>query len=170
MKLKNVLNDIDILHTKCEDVKEINKEILSTLDEMLECMYKNRGIGLTANQVGILKKLIVIDLQENDVKLPLYLINPEILEKSDECEMGEEGCLSVPTVRVNMKRSKNIKVKYLDREGKENIIDADGLLAICIQHEMDHMNGITIYDSLSKIKKDFALKKIKKFLIEKGKK
>lgn len=162
MKLKNVIEDIDILRKPCEKVEEINEEILSILDDMLETMYESRGIGLTANQVGISKRLIVVDLQKDDIKNPLFLINPEIIWKSEEKVCGEEGCLSVPDARAEVERFKEIKVKYLDREGKENIIEADGPLSICLQHEIDHSNGKLYIDYLSKLKRDVLLKKVKK--------
>lgn len=138
MNIKYITRDDKILRTKCEQVSEINAEITSTLDKMLNFMYENHGIGLAANQVGILKRMIVIDLQENDTKKPYFLINPEIIEHSKETVIGEEGCLSVPDQRYKVERYAKVKVKYLDKEGKENIIDADGLFAVCLQHEIDH--------------------------------
>lgn len=165
MKIKNIINDNDILRKKCEDVKIIDDNIKKTLDEMLEMMYKSRGIGLAANQVGINKNMVVIDLQENDSKNPLFLINPKITKKSEKMVDSEEGCLSVPQERATIKRHKAITVEYLDKEGKQNTLDADGLLAICIQHETDHLIGKVFIDYLSKLKKDIIVKKVKKHLI-----
>ena len=165
MKIKNIINDNDILRKKCEDVDIIDDDIRNTLDEMLEMMYKSRGIGLAANQVGINKNMVVIDLQENDSKNPLFLINPKITKKSNEMVDSEEGCLSVPQERATIKRHKEITVEYLDKEGKSSVLDADGLLAICIQHETDHLQGKVFIDYLSKLKKDIIVKKVKKHLI-----
>ena len=133
---------------------------------MLETMYNSRGIGLAGNQIGLNKKLVVIDLQENNEKNPLFLINPKILWKSDEKVKGEEGCLSVPgnNIKAEVERSKEVKVEYLDKTGKKQIIEADGLLAICLQHEIDHLHGIIYIDYLSKLKRDNIINKVKKEL------
>lgn len=165
MKIKNIINDNDVLRKHCEDVKVIDDNIKNTLDKMLEMMYKSKGIGLAANQVGINKNMVVIDLQENDSKNPLFLINPKITKKSNEMVDSEEGCLSVPQERATIKRHKEITVEYLDKEGKSSVLDADGLLAICIQHETDHLQGKVFIDYLSKLKKDIIVKKVKKHLI-----
>jgi peptide deformylase len=162
MKVKTVVNDIDILRTKCKNVEKIDDNTRVTLDKMLKTMYENRGIGLAANQVGLTERLVVIDLQEDDVKNPIFLVNPEIVWKSKETACGEEGCLSVPSERAEVIRFKEVKVKYLDKDGTEKTIEADGLLAVCLQHEIDHLNGKIFIDHLSKIKKDIILKKLKK--------
>lgn len=164
MNIKYITRDDKILRTKCEQVSEINAEITSTLDKMLNFMYENHGIGLAANQVGILKRMIVIDLQENDTKKPYFLINPEIIEHSKETVIGEEGCLSVPDQRYKVERYAKVKVKYLDKDGKENIIDADGLFAVCLQHEIDHLDGKLYIDYLSKLKQDLIIERVKKLL------
>lgn len=164
MNIKYITRDDKILRTKCEQVSEINAEITSTLDKMLNFMYENHGIGLAANQVGILKRMIVIDLQENDIKKPYFLINPEIIEHSKETVIGEEGCLSVPDQRYKVERYAKVKVKYLDKDGKENIIDADGLFAVCLQHEIDHLDGKLYIDYLSKLKQDLIIERVKKLL------
>ena len=164
MNIKYITRDDKILRTKCESVSEINAEITSTLDKMLNFMYENHGIGLAANQVGILKRMIVIDLQENDTKKPYFLINPEIIEHSKETVIGEEGCLSVPDQRYKVERYAKVKVKYLDKDGKENVIDADGLFAVCLQHEIDHLDGKLYIDYLSKLKQDLIIERVKKLL------
>ena len=164
MNIKYITRDDKILRTKCEPVSEINAEIIGTLDKMLNFMYENHGIGLAANQVGILKRMIVIDLQENDIKKPYFLINPEIIEHSKETVIGEEGCLSVPDQRYKVERYAKVKVKYLDKDGKENIIDADGLFAVCLQHEIDHLDGKLYIDYLSKLKQDLIMERVKKLL------
>ena len=162
MKLKNVIEDIDILRKPCEKVEEINDEILSILDNMLEIMYEERGIGLTANQVGISKRLIVIDLQKDNIKNPLFLINPEIIWKSEEKVCGEEGCLSVPGQRAEVERYAQVRVRYLDYNGKEQEVLADDFFAIVVQHEMDHLDGILYIDRISRLKRSMLLKKLKK--------
>ena len=164
MNIEYITRDDKILRTKCEQVSEINAEITSTLDKMLNFMYENHGIGLAANQVGILKRMIVIDLQENDIKKPYFLINPEIIEHSKETVIGEEGCLSVPDQRYKVERYAKVRVKYLDKDGKENIIDADGLFAVCLQHEIDHLDGKLYIDYLSKLKQDLIIERVKKLL------
>lgn len=166
LRVTNIVEDIKILRTKCEDVLKIDENIISTLDKMLETMYNHRGIGLAGNQIGLNKKLVVIDLQENDEKNPLFLINPTILWKSDEKVKGEEGCLSVPgnNARAEVERSKEVKVEYLDKTGKKQLIETGGLLAICLQHEIDHLNGIVYIDYLSKLKRDSIISKVKKEL------
>ncbi len=164
MNIKYITRDDKILRTKCEQVSEINAEITSTLDKMLNFMYENHGIGLAANQVGILKRMIVIDLQENDTKEPYFLINPKIIEHSEETVIGEEGCLSVPDQRYKVERYAKVKVKYLDKDGKENVIDADGLFAVCLQHEIDHLDGKLYIDYLSKLKQDLIVERVKKLL------
>ena len=164
MNIKYITRDDKVLRTKCEQVSEIDAEIISTLDKMLNFMYENHGIGLAANQVGILKRMIVIDLQENDAKKPYFLINPEIIEHSEETVIGEEGCLSVPDQRYKVERYAKVKVKYLDKDGKENVIDADGLFAVCLQHEIDHLDGKLYIDYLSKLKQDLIIERVKKLL------
>ena len=164
--LKNIVENSDILRTKCSDVKNIDDNIIAILDNMLDLMYKSGGIGLAANQVGITLKLVVIDLQQNDKKSPIFLINPEIIEHSNNIVKYKEGCLSVPGVEhnVDIERYEKVKVKYLDKNSKENIIEADGLLAVCLQHEIDHLHGKVYLDHMSKLKRDLAINKVKKFL------
>ena len=164
MKIKNIVEDADILRTKCIDVDIVDDNIRNTLDKMLETMYNNKGIGLAANQVGINKKLVVIDLQTDNIKSPLFLINPKIVERSDEMVDSEEGCLSVPNERAKIKRHKTIVLEYIDRDGNKQKINADGLLSICIQHETDHLIGKVYIDYLSKIKRDFIIKKVRKII------
>jgi peptide deformylase len=162
MKIRTIIDDIDILRTKCKAVEKVDDDIRKTLDEMLEFMYKSKGIGLAANQIGLAKRLVVIDLQENEVKNPVFLINPEIMWKSKETSCREEGCLSIPGERAEVVRSEEVRVKYLNKNNIEQIINADGLLSICLQHEIDHLNGKIFIDYLSKIKRDIILKKLKK--------
>ena len=128
---------------------------------MLETMYSAPGIGLAAVQVGVLKRLIVIDIsKEKDKKNPLFLINPEIISRSKKTSIYEEGCLSLPGHFAEIERPAECHVKYIDYTGKEKEIKANGLLSTCIQHEVDHLNGILFIDYLSKLKKDMILKKL----------
>ena len=130
---------------------------------MLDTMYAAPGIGLAAVQIGILKRLIVIDLsKEGEKKEPLFIINPEIISKSNELVSYEEGCLSIPNQFAEVKRPSACKINFIDYEGKKKEMSANGLLATCIQHEIDHLNGILFIDHLSKLKKDLIIKKNKK--------
>ncbi len=161
--LKVIKHPNKILREKSEEIHEINNETKTLVYNMIETMYKNEGIGLAANQIGILKRIIVVDLQEEDKELdPMVFINPRILWQSEEYGETEEGCLSIPKIREIVKRPAKIKISYLDLSSKKHIIEADGLLATCLQHEIDHLNGVLFVDRLSKLKKDMALKKYKK--------
>lgn len=150
-----------LLKEKSENVTEFSKELKSLTDDMFKTMYENNGIGLAAPQVGILKKIVVIDLQENDKKVPLIFINAEIVSSCGSTTF-EEGCLSVPGYHEVVKRKKEVTVKFQDLEGNEQVINADGLLAICLQHEIDHLNGILFVDQISQLKKGFFKKWFKK--------
>jgi peptide deformylase len=164
MAKKKILTIPDpILREVSKPVKKVDKEIKSLMDDMLETMYDAPGIGLAAVQIGILKRVIVIDLsKDNEKKKPIFIVNPEIIFKSDDLVSYEEGCLSIPNQFAEIERPNTCKIKYLDYEGKPNELKADGLLATCIQHEIDHINGILFIDYLSKLKKDLIIKKVKK--------
>jgi peptide deformylase len=158
---------LDILHypdkrlrTVAEPVEAVDDSIRKLVDDMLETMYAAPGIGLAATQVNVHKRVLVMDLSENRNE-PLCLINPEIVE-SDGVEQTEEGCLSVPDVYETVERAERIVVKALDREGNEQRLEADGLLAVCIQHEMDHLQGKLFVDYLSPLKQMRVKKKIQK--------
>ena len=151
----------DHLKVVCEPVTEVNDAIRKIVDDMFDTMYQEEGIGLAAPQVNILHRIITIDV-EGDKKNQLVLINPEIL--SSEGETGiEEGCLSIPGFRALVPRKEKVKVRALDRDGKEFTLDADGLLAICIQHEIDHLNGILFVDYLSPLKRQRIKEKLVKY-------
>lgn len=135
----------------CEPVEKIDAELNKFIDDMFETMYEHEGIGLAAPQVDVLKRVITIDI-EGDKTNQIVLINPEVLEASGETGI-EEGCLSIPGCRALVPRKEKLKVKALDREGKEFVLDADGLLAICIQHEIDHLNGVLFVDHISALKR-----------------
>tara|TARA_B100001559_G_scaffold286245_1_gene262548 strand:+ start:159 stop:683 length:525 start_codon:yes stop_codon:yes gene_type:complete len=152
-----------LLRKVSEPVNSVDTEVKNLMDDMLETMYAAPGIGLAAVQIGVLKRIIVIDLsKDGEKKNPLFIVNPEITFKSNDLISYEEGCLSIPNQFAEVKRPSSCKVNFLDYNGKKKEISADGLLATCIQHEVDHLNGILFIDHLSKLKKDLILKKTKK--------
>ena len=152
-----------LLRKVSEPVTSVNTEVKNLMDDMLETMYAAPGIGLAAVQVGVLKRIIVIDLSKNgQKKTPLFIVNPQITFKSEEIISYEEGCLSIPNQFAEVKRPSSCKVNFLDYNGKKREMNADGLLATCIQHEVDHLNGVLFIDHLSKLKKDIIIKKTKK--------
>ena len=160
---KIVIEPDPILRKKSEILEKVDDELRKLLDDMLETMYSAPGIGLAAVQVGILKRLIVIDIsKEKDKKNPLFLINPEIISKSKSTSTYEEGCLSLPGHFAEIERPAECHIKYIDYEGKKREIKANGLLSTCIQHEVDHLNGVLFIDYLSKLKKDMIIKKLVK--------
>jgi peptide deformylase len=156
-----------ILRKKASPLEKVSEEVKTILNNMAETMYNAPGIGLAGNQVGVLKRLVVMDCStdEEDPNL-IKMINPEIVNSSDEKEELEEGCLSIPDHKSIVKRPANVKVKYLNIDGIEQTLDAEGLLAACVQHEIDHLNGILFVDHISRIKRDMILRKIKKKLRE----
>ena len=164
MAKKQILTIPDpLLRKVSEPVASVNTEVKNLMDDMLETMYAAPGIGLAAVQVGVLKRIIVIDLSKDGQKKdPLFIVNPQITFKSDELISYEEGCLSIPNQFAEVKRPSSCKVNFLDYNGKKREINADGLLATCVQHEVDHLNGVLFIDHLSKLKKDIIIKKTKK--------
>ena len=162
-KREIVIEPDPILRKKSENLEKVDDELRSLLNDMLETMYSAPGIGLAAVQVGILKRLIVIDIsKEKDEKDPLFLINPEIISRSKNTSIYEEGCLSLPGYYAEIERPAECHIKYIDYNGKDQQIKANGLLSTCIQHEVDHLNGVLFIDYLSKLKKDMILKKLVK--------
>jgi len=164
MTIRKILTEPDpFLRQKSQIVKNVDDEIRSLMDDMLATMYDAPGIGLAAIQIGVPKRVIVIDLSKNkEKKSPIFFVNPEIIIKSENDASYEEGCLSVPNQFAEISRPDMCKVKYLDYEGKTQVLDAKGLLATCIQHEMDHLEGILFIDYLSKLKKSMIIKKLSK--------
>jgi peptide deformylase len=145
------------------DVEKVDAEIRKLVDDMTESMYAADGIGLAAVQIGVPKRVIVIDLdQKEGAKNPIAYINPKIIWASDEVAVFEEGCLSVPEIWDDVERPAKIKAEYLDRDGNKQTLEADGLLATCLQHEMDHLNGVLFIDHLSRLKRSMAIKKLTK--------
>ena len=145
------------------DVETVDADIRKLVDDMAESMYAAEGIGLAAVQIGVAKRVIVIDLdQKEGKKNPRAYINPKILWASEEMAVFEEGCLSVPEIWDDVERPARIKAEYLDRDGNKQVLEADGLLATCLQHEMDHLNGVLFIDHLSRLKRSMAIKKLTK--------
>ena len=149
------------LKTKASPVSEITDTVLTTVDDMLATMYDEKGVGLAATQVDIHQRIVVIDVSENGDQ-PIVLINPEIIAKSEETLINEEGCLSVPGIYAKVDRHTSCTVKALDKDGKEFTLDGEGLLSICIQHELDHLNGVLFVDYLSPLKRQRIKSKLEK--------
>ena len=162
--LRKILTEPDpILRKKCEPLEKVDVDTKKLMDDMLATMYAAPGIGLAAVQVGILKRLVVIDISKGEEeKKPIFLINPQIIHQSKKTSVYEEGCLSLPGQFAEIERPAECTIKYIDYDGKEKDLKADGLLATCIQHEVDHLNGILFIDYLSKLKKDMIIKKLVK--------
>ena len=163
MKKKILIIPDPILRKKSDKVTSIDKSIKQLMNDMLQIMYDAPGIGLAAIQIGIPKRVVVMDLSKNEEKKnPMFFVNPEITWMSDSKSSYEEGCLSIPNQFAKIERSEKCNVKYLDYDGNEKKIEASGLLSTCIQHEIDHLNGILFIDYLSKLKKDNIIKKVSK--------
>lgn len=157
-----------------EPVKTIDKTIQKLMDDMLETMYHEGGIGLAAVQVGVHKRILVMDLSDKNNRYgdkdskadenhkPVFMVNPEIVDESEEKNIYDEGCLSFPEQRAKVIRPKRVKIKYLDYYGKPQILECDELLATCVQHEIDHLNGVVFIDHVSKLKRDMVMKKMTK--------
>jgi peptide deformylase len=151
------------LRSVSKPVTGINDEIRTLVADMFETMYKAPGIGLAAIQVAVPVRVVVMDLSKKEEKSePRVFINPEIIWKSEEISTYEEGCLSIPDIHEDVERPARVKVKYLDLEGKPQEADAGGLFATCIQHELDHLNGVLFIDHISKLKRDRIIKKFDK--------
>ena len=164
MALKQILTEPnEILRKKSLSAEKVDEDLQKLMDDMLETMYAAPGIGLAAIQIGVPKRVIVLDISSKDEpKNPMYFVNPEIITKSDKYSAYEEGCLSVPGQFAEINRPDKCHVKYLDYNGKPQEIEAAGMLATCIQHEMDHLEGILFIDYLSKLKKTMIVKKLSK--------
>ena len=163
MTIKTILTEPNkLLRRISEPVEKVGKEEQKLMDDMLETMYAANGIGLAAIQIGVPKRIIVMDLSKDKEKKPMFFVNPEINNKNKIHSIYEEGCLSVPNQFAEIERPSTCEVKYLDYNGNQKIIKAEGLLATCIQHEIDHLEGILFIDYLSKLKKTMILKKLSK--------
>ncbi len=152
-----------VLKQVSKPVERVDDDLRRLMDDMLETMYAAPGIGLAAIQVGVPKQVIVMDLaRQDEPPQPRYFVNPEILWASDETAPYEEGCLSVPEIYDEVDRPARVKLRYLDYHGKEVTEDAEGLFAVCIQHEMDHLKGVLFIDHLSRLKRDRAVARVRK--------
>ena len=171
MAIRPILETPDpILRTISTPVEEIDAELQTLIDDMFETMYAAPGIGLAAIQVGVPKRILVIDLQEPEsdeedappVKNPMVFINPVIIEEGDELSVYNEGCLSVPDQYAEVERAARVRASWMDRDGRIHEEELDGLLSTCLQHEMDHLEGVLFIDHLSRLKRDIILKKLTK--------
>ena len=162
MAIRTIITEPNkLLRQISKPVNSVGKEEQKLMDDMLETMYAANGIGLAAIQIGIPKRIIVIDLNRDEIqKKPMYFVNPVIKNKDPLKATYEEGCLSVPNQFAEVDRPSKCEVEYLDYDGNKKLLKADGLLATCVQHEMDHLEGILFIDYLSKLKKDMIIKKL----------
>jgi peptide deformylase len=158
-----------VLKQKSVRVERVDDDLRTLMDDMLETMYDAPGIGLAAVQIGVPKRVIVMDLARKDEPpQPRYFVNPEIVWSSEETAPYEEGCLSVPEIYDEVERPARVKLRYLNYRGEPVEEDADGLFAVCIQHEMDHLEGVLFIDHLSRLKRDTAVRKVKKLVRERA--
>ena len=164
MTIRKILTEPNkLLRQISESVEEVGEEEKKLMDDMLDTMYAAPGIGLAAIQIGIPKRIIVMDIsRDENKKEPKYFVNPVIKNKDKEKSIYEEGCLSVPDQYAEIERPNSCEVEYLDYDGKKKLLKAHGLLATCIQHEIDHLEGILFIDYLSKLKKTMIIKKLSK--------
>ena len=163
MTIRKILVEPDpFLRQVSQDVEKVDNVLRTLMDDMLETMYAAPGIGLAAIQVGVPKRVIVMDISKDGKKNPQYFVNPKIIIKSENNSSYEEGCLSVPGQFAEVDRPDKCHINYLDYNGKKKELKAEGLLATCIQHEMDHLEGVLFIDYLSKLKKNFIVKKLSK--------
>lgn len=158
-----------VLRQVSKPAERVDVPLRRLADDMLETMYDAPGIGLAAVQVGEPVRMLVIDLaKEDETPAPHVFINPEILESADARSIYEEGCLSIPDYYAEVERPASVRVKYLDRDGKEQEITAEGLMATCLQHEIDHLNGVLFIDHISRLKRDMVVKKFRKLAKDKA--
>tara|TARA_Y100000991_G_scaffold139164_1_gene104857 strand:+ start:384 stop:905 length:522 start_codon:yes stop_codon:yes gene_type:complete len=151
------------LKHKSQVVEKFDHSLKKIIDDMFDTLYASgNGIGLAAPQVGVKKRIVVIDIKKDDVSNPVAYVNPKITKFSDEKFINEEGCLSVPEYFADVERAKEVEVEWFDKDGKKTVSNFSGLMSICIQHEIDHLNGILFIDHLSKLKRKLAIEKLKK--------
>ena len=184
MSVKPIINIPDpILRAISKPVERVDDEMRALLDDMLDTMYDAPGIGLAAIQIGVPLRIVTVDVsprKESDEDLeegeepepavpnPIFLINPKIITSSDDRSTYEEGCLSIPEYYADVERPASCKVEYIDRNGKQQTLDADEILATCIQHEIDHLDGVLFIDHISKLKRDMVVKKFTKIAKQNG--
>ena len=164
MSIKDIITvPSEILKKKSEPIEKVGKNEKKLIKDLFDTMYASKGIGLAAVQVGILKRILVIDVSNKDEqKKPISLINPIIKRLSDDTSVYEEGCLSIPETFIEIERPKICEIEYIDLDGNKKELKCDGLMSTCVQHEINHLDGKLIIDHLSKLKKDFIIKKISK--------
>jgi peptide deformylase len=164
MSVKNIITEPNkLLREISKPVELVTKELQKLMDDMLDTMYAADGIGLAAIQIGVPKRIIVMDIERSkDKKNPMYFVNPVIKERNSEKSTYEEGCLSVPNQFAEIQRPSKCQIEYLNYYGEKKLLKADGILATCIQHEIDHLEGILFIDYLSKLKKSMIIKKLSK--------
>lgn len=152
-----------ILKKRCAPIKQVDDDIRRLMDDMLETMYAAPGVGLAAPQVGVPKRIIVVDTSNpQEDRLPLLMANPEIIQASADLQLREEGCLSFPDQYEEVERPATVRVRYLDHENEIREIDAEGLQAVCVQHEIDHLDGVLLVDHLSTLKRSIILRRMSK--------
>ena len=167
MAIRKIITEPNKLLRKISlPVENVGKKEQQLMDDMLDTMYAANGIGLAAIQIGVPKNVVVIDLNKDKKKIPMFFVNPKITSKSKSLTKYEEGCLSIPNLFAEIERPSECEIQYLYYFGKEKTLTANGLLATCIQHEVDHLKGILFIDYLSKLKKDIILKKLSKQKID----
>jgi len=158
-----------VLRQVSKPIETIDASVKKLAADMLETMYEAPGIGLAAIQIGVPTRMVVIDVAKQDEpKEPRIFINPEVMHSSDERSVYEEGCLSIPEYYAEVERPATVRVSYIDGEGKKQEVEADGLLATCLQHEIDHLNGVLFIDYISKLKRDMVVRKFKKMAKDKA--
>jgi peptide deformylase len=152
-----------VLRTKAKPIERVDAELRRLVDDMLETMYDAPGIGLAAPQIGVSRRLIVMDPAKDDApKTPLIMVNPEILSRSEEMRLHDEGCLSIPDFTAEIERPAKTRVAYIDRQGKNQEVELEGIWSTLVQHEIDHLNGILFIDYLSRLKRDMVVRKFTK--------
>jgi peptide deformylase len=152
-----------LLRQVSKPFERVDDALLKLADDMLETMYDAPGIGLAGIQIGVARRILVVDVsREEDEKNPIVMINPEIIRSSDERSVYEEGCLSIPEYYAEVERPASVTVKHIGRDGKEHVIEADGLLATCLQHEIDHLDGVLFIDHISRLKREMVVKRFTK--------
>ena len=151
----------EVLRTRAAEVAEVDDDLRRLIDDMFETMYGAEGVGLAAPQVGISRRVIVVDVHDGEVE-PFALVNPRVVESSRETEKGEEGCLSIPGLTAAVERAAHVAVEGLDREGNPLRVEGGGLLARCLQHEIDHLDGVLFIDRVSPLKRKMLLQKWRK--------
>jgi len=152
-----------LLKQVCDPVAEVDEAVRALMDDMLETMYDAEGIGLAASQIGDMRRVVVMDLSGRDEEpAPQFFVNPEITWQSEDTRLYNEGCLSIPGLYEEVERPSRVRARYLDYSGEAKEVEADGLLATCLQHEIDHLNGVLFWDHLSRLKRSMMMRRLQK--------